>query len=104
MSLLPACGGARVCYKGREDSTSSADRSINSAELVERCPLAKRHLVKRCSDGCRRLLSIVTRVAGVQPSGDGAKVSRWCAEATQHDLATCEMTASKPSDLRPHRT
>ena len=40
--------------------------SINRAELVERCPPTKSHLVKRCSDGCRRLLSIVTRVAGVR--------------------------------------
>ena len=41
MSLVPAGGGARVCHKGREDSTGSADRSIKSAELVLRCPLTE---------------------------------------------------------------
>ena len=36
-SLVPACSGARVCHEqGRENSAGSADRSINSAELVER--------------------------------------------------------------------
>ena len=30
-SLAPACSGARVCYEqGSEDSTGSADRSINT--------------------------------------------------------------------------
>ena len=53
MSLVPACGGARVCHKGREDSIGSTDWSINRAELVERCPLTMRHLVKRCIDGCK---------------------------------------------------
>ena len=38
---------ASVCHQGREDSSGSADRSINRAELVERCPLTMRHLVKR---------------------------------------------------------
>ena len=47
-SLVPACSGARVCHEqGREDSTGSADQSINNAELVERCPLTMRRLVKR---------------------------------------------------------
>ena len=47
-SLVPGCSGARVCHEqGREDSTGSADRSIKSAELVERCPLTTRRLVKR---------------------------------------------------------
>ena len=47
-SLVPACSGARVCHEqGREESTGSADRSIKSAELVERCPLTTRRLVKR---------------------------------------------------------
>ena len=47
-SLVLACSGARVCHeKGREDSTGPADRSIKSAELVERCPLTMRRLVKR---------------------------------------------------------
>ena len=47
-SLVPACSGARVCHEqGREDSTGSADGSINSAELVQRCPLTTRRLVKR---------------------------------------------------------
>ena len=47
-SLVPACGGARVCIEqGREDSTGSADRSIESGEFVERCPLTTRRLVKR---------------------------------------------------------
>ena len=53
VSLVPACGGARVCHKGREDSTGSADRSIKSAELDKRCPLTMRHLVKRCINGCK---------------------------------------------------
>ena len=43
MSLVPASGGARVCHVGRGDSTDSADRSINTAEMVERCPLTMRH-------------------------------------------------------------
>ena len=46
--------GARVRrrqgLKGREDSTGSADRSINRAELAGRCPLTMRHLVKSCSN------------------------------------------------------
>ena len=47
MSLVPACSGARVCHEqGREDSTGPADWSIESAELVERCPLTTRRLVK----------------------------------------------------------
>ena len=47
-SLVPACSGARVCHEQcREDSVGSTDRSINSAELVERCPLTTRRLVKR---------------------------------------------------------
>ena len=57
VSLVPACGGARVCHKGREDSTGSADGSINRAELVEMCPLTMRHLVKRCINGCKSQLS-----------------------------------------------
>ena len=37
-----------ICHEqGREDSTGSADQSIKSAELVERCPLTTRRLVKR---------------------------------------------------------
>ena len=48
MSLVPACSGARVCHEqGRAHSIGSADWSINSAELVERCPLTTRRLVKR---------------------------------------------------------
>ena len=42
------CPCAAVCHEqGREDSTGSADRSIKSAELVERRPLTTRRLVKR---------------------------------------------------------
>ena len=48
VSVVPACSDTRVCHEqGREDSTGSADRSIKSAELVERCPLTTRRLVKR---------------------------------------------------------
>ena len=49
-SLVPACSGARVCQEqGRDDFTGSADRSIKSAELVEKCPLTTRHKVKNAA-------------------------------------------------------
>ena len=47
-SLVPACSGATICNEqGREDPTGHADRSINSAEMVERFPLITRRLVTR---------------------------------------------------------
>ena len=47
-SLVPPCSVTKVCHEqGREDSTGSPDWSIKSAELVERCPLTTRRLVKR---------------------------------------------------------
>ena len=49
-SLVPACGVARVCHEqDRDDSTGSADRSIKSAELVEKCPLTTRHKPKNAA-------------------------------------------------------
>ena len=42
-----------VCHKSRKNSTASSDRSINRAELVERCPLTMRHLSRDAATAAR---------------------------------------------------
>ena len=66
----------------QEDSTGSADPSINSAELVERCPLTTRRLVKRKQ---RRLqeseVADVRRDWPGQPCGLDGRAGQRCANA-----------------------
>ena len=88
-----------------EDSTGSADLSISSAELVERCPLTTRHLVKRMQ---RRLqeAGVRSRRRATRNSGERiGLISQVASTAEQGPrctigMTTCETSAWKPLETR----
>ena len=104
-----------ACVKRRQglheqDSTESADWSTKSAELVERCPLTTRRLVKENAAAAARVQKSQTcdmkqpRGAWLgQPrtstaeQGHGARLQRW---QDSQILTTCEEQAWKPSETR----
>ena len=99
MSLVPTGCGVRVCREQAEE-TPLVDQQ--RAEMVERCPLTTRHLVKRCMTSYKSQKSRDVRRATVdrgdwpvQPSDlDGRAGSRRTTAMT-----TCETSAWKPVGL-----
>ena len=63
-----------MCHEkaGKTPPIPRTGRSEN-AELVRWCPMTTRHMIKRCSDGCK---TDVNRGGAIheQPRGDGTKV------------------------------